>query len=222
MVASAAVTAAVVLAACGGGGGDKSAEVASLSGGATTTAAGSGEEASEEDFQEAMLDYAACMREHGVDMDDPQFDSDGRVTMRVGDDDEGDGAAGGSGPREDPDFAEAEEECRDIIESVRSEFQPDEEQQAEMQESLLAFAECMRAEGIDFPDPQFDSDGRPVFDAEEDRRMQFDPEDSGFQAAQEKCQEELGEGAGLRIGGPAGGGGGPQLEEGGGDEEGGD
>ena len=62
----------LLLAACGGGGAE-SAKVATLSTGdvtATTTA----DSLSVEDTEQAMLDYAACMRDNGVDMQDPTFD----------------------------------------------------------------------------------------------------------------------------------------------------
>src|SRR5687768_18346222 len=31
-------------------------------------------------FEDAMVDYAACMREHGIDMPDPTFENDGGGT----------------------------------------------------------------------------------------------------------------------------------------------
>src|SRR4029079_1516174 len=34
---------------------------------------------------------------------------------------------------------------------------------ASLRTQLLAYAQCMRDNGVDFPDPQFDSDGRPQF-----------------------------------------------------------
>jgi hypothetical protein len=34
---------------------------------------------------------------------------------------------------------------------------------ASLRTQLLAYAKCMRDNGVDFPDPQFDSDGRPQF-----------------------------------------------------------
>jgi hypothetical protein len=59
------------------------------------------EEEQEERKQEA-LEFARCMREHGIDMPDPQFDEDGGVQIR------------GSGPGfdpDDPDFEAAQKEC---------------------------------------------------------------------------------------------------------------
>jgi hypothetical protein len=69
LVAMLALTLAV--AACGGGG--KANGVASLSGAnkptATTSPGGS------HDDRQAALDFARCMRQHGIDMPDPKFNS---------------------------------------------------------------------------------------------------------------------------------------------------
>ena len=37
-------------------------------------------------------------------------------------------------------------------------------EQVTFEEGVLNFAQCMREEGIDFPDPSFDIDGNPEFD----------------------------------------------------------
>jgi hypothetical protein len=34
------------------------------------------------DFQESLLDFAACMRDHGIDMPDPEFGADGLPDFR--------------------------------------------------------------------------------------------------------------------------------------------
>ena len=46
------------------------------------------------------------------------------------------------------------------MEDAVGEIEIDPEQQAEMQEEMLEFAECMREHGIDMPDPVFGDDGR--------------------------------------------------------------
>ena len=97
-----------------------------------------------------MLEFAECMRDHGVDMPDPQFDGDGggggMIEMTADPDDEG--------------FEEAQEACQPILEDAMGEIELDPEQEAEMREQLLEFAECMRDHGIDMPDPVFGEDGR--------------------------------------------------------------
>jgi len=60
-----------------------------------------------EEFKEDALAFAECMREHGVDMPDPQFSGDGKVQMRIG-------GPGSSGPSPDsPAFRQAQEACQD-------------------------------------------------------------------------------------------------------------
>jgi hypothetical protein len=70
------------------------------------------------------------------------------------------------------------------------------------QEAMLAFAACMRAEGLDFPDPTPDEEGnlrfgRPGGDGG------FDPSQREvITAARDACAEHL---EGLELGGPGGG-----------------
>ena len=39
----------------------------------------------EQEFKEQALKFARCMREHGIDMPDPQFEGGGRMTQRMED-----------------------------------------------------------------------------------------------------------------------------------------
>ena len=87
---------ALALAACGTpADGD---QVASLSGGdATTTTKGTGDDG--KDPQQQAIDFARCMREHGVDMPDPTGDG---LLVRRGE--------GGPDP-ESEEFQQAEKAC---------------------------------------------------------------------------------------------------------------
>jgi hypothetical protein len=60
-------------------------------------------------MREQALEFAKCMREHGVDMPDPQFSEDGGMTINAGT--EG-GEPGALGP-DDDEFQAAAEECGD-------------------------------------------------------------------------------------------------------------
>jgi hypothetical protein len=65
---------------------------------------------SEEDraeMQDRFLEYAKCMREHGIDMPDPDFSGNGGAFV-VG------GGPDGVNPN-DPDFKEADEACNDKL-----------------------------------------------------------------------------------------------------------
>jgi hypothetical protein len=127
--------------------------------------------------REAMLAYAKCMRENGVDMPDPQFDG-GRVMQRGPD---------GKVPREK--LRKAEEACREHMEKIEPPELSDEQQQ-EMKDAALAHARCMREQGIEnFPDPTFDEDGGAQIRIGPGTGL--DPEDPDFQAAEEACRDEL-------------------------------
>ena len=122
---------------------------------------------------DAMLEYAQCMRENGVPMEDPEPGGRGGVLV--------------NGKDVDPDAVRAaEEECGHLMEGMLPE---DGEMgvPAEQQEAMLAQAQCMRERGWDVPDPQFDG-GRVQMRLEGG----IDPEDPAFQADQEECAEESG------------------------------
>jgi hypothetical protein len=133
----------------------------------------------DEDPQEAALRWARCMREHGVDVPDPQVDSKGRVTVRAG-------SAKPSLDRSNDKFRQAVEACGNPLGNARP--QVTEEQREQMQETMLSFARCMREHGIDMPDPEF-SDGGGLFRAGLGRGV--DPNDADFQAAQKACEPIL-------------------------------
>ena len=96
--------------------------------------------------RKAMLDFARCMRQHGVDMPDPQFNGN-RIMQR--------------GPQK-VDRAKmrvADKACASIRDSIK----PPEmsaEKKEEFKQAALANAKCMREHGIkNFPDPIFDENG---------------------------------------------------------------
>jgi hypothetical protein len=129
----------------------------------------------------AMVAYAECMRDFGFDFPDPVLvDGEWRVDY--------DGI-----DLESADYQEAEVEC----ERVRQEALPDSDtvddpaDRAEIEaelELMLEFAECMRDEGIDFPDPQIDDDGVISGPA-----GPSDGDWDSFNAANASCEEKLNE-----------------------------
>jgi len=203
--------AALVLAACGSGGGDDADGVASLGSGDETTTTdgdsgggGGGRTGDDAEFQDAMLEYAQCMRDEGIDFPDPEFSGEGGAFSVMGPSD--------GGPPTEADEAEmeaADEACRPILEDVRDSMpQPSPEEQAEMQDEMLAFAECMREQGIDWPDPVFDDDEgglRVRVGSGEGNDGGPDPRDPDVQDAMEECGAE--DGGVIVRGGPAGAGG---------------
>jgi hypothetical protein len=173
----------LLIAACGG---SDSPEVANLGDAATTETEQTDTTVTPEDQEEALLAYAECMRGEGIDFPDPQFSGDGEGGLFIGPD-------SGIDPN-DPDFQAADETCRSHLEAIRPEFDP--EQAQELQDAALAFAQCMRDQGYDVPDPEFEEGGgmRQLFGEN------LDPNDPDVQAAMEKCQEssfgDLGPGPG--------------------------
>jgi hypothetical protein len=185
-------------AACGDGPVGTS-EVASIDGTDGEQAQGAADDGDEEEVtpeerEDAMLEFAACMREHGVDMPDPQVNGDGGVIVKAG------GPEGGGPPSEAEreDVEAAHEACEPILEDAFAdapELSPEEE--AEQRDRMLAFTECMREHGIDMPDPEFgEGPGgmRLRVGGPEGEAPGFDPESPEFQDAQEACDDELGEG----------------------------
>ena len=151
---------ALLLGACGGdsGGLDQVASLGDTGDDGSTGDSGDdqSEPLTEEERQQAHLDFAACMREHGVDMPDPEFTDDGGVMMRQ------DASAA---PGEAPDMEAmdaAHEACEYLLEDVINErmAQLDPEEEERMKQQALDFAKCMREHGVDMPDPQFDGGGR--------------------------------------------------------------
>jgi len=190
----------LLVAACGGG--ESTSEIASLQEQEADTA-GSTTAAAAVDPDQAILDFAACMREHGIDMPDPEINSAGGgfgFTIQGE-------ASDGSGPdqAEMQKMQDANEACSHFLEGVVSEFEPVD--MTKMQDQMLAFSQCMRDNGIDYPDPEFSDDGGVTIIGGEGFAM--DPSDPAFQAAQEACQEIFGGGGpGFVIGGDSGGPGG--------------
>jgi hypothetical protein len=175
--------------------------VAALEDGAATTSEEDESTASnsngDDDPGEVALAWAKCMREQGIDVPDPEVDENGRVRVMI----QGRRAAEGV---QDDTFEKAREECGSPFGDAGPP-QLSEEERAQMQETMLEFAACMREHGVDMPDPDFSGGGgRFGFGG-----ANIDPQSSTFQKAQEACQDIIGDafggrGPGLRVGGGPG------------------
>jgi hypothetical protein len=199
--------------------------VATLSGSdsSTTTTAPADSNA---DSEQAMLDFAQCMRDNGLpDFPDPVVGSDGSLSFGF----RGQGAGdAGIDPGSDA-FRTAMQACGDKLQGIafggnRGQFDP-----TQLQDQLLAVASCLRDKGYDVTDPQLDFTGGgpaggqrgPTAGSEgqtgppEGGRFQifgpnFDLTDPDNQAALQACADSVGmQGFGLRVGGAPGGPGGP-------------
>lgn len=158
---------ALVASACGGSDarGDG---VATLGGGARD----GGARSSDGDAREAFVRYAECMRDRGVDMPDPRAGEGGMTIV-----------GGRPGEAPDDDFEDADEECRHLLPDRGEGPQLSPEQQDALEEAELAYADCMREQGVDYPDPDFGDGGAVVRIGEGG----VDPTDPEFQAADEEC-----------------------------------
>lgn len=202
---------ALFLAACGGTGNEKASGVASLGGGATSTTVAKG---TTTDTRTLWLDAAACLRKNGLDFPDPTFDANGRPQFAQNGQERGPGAVF---RQNDPKSQAARTACKPELDKIRAQFAPATPQEAaQRKQQILAMAACMREQGVDFPDPTFDANGRPQFSGGggpggggggggTDRRN-----DPAFQKAREACRAKLGDQFPGRPGGggPGGTGGG--------------
>lgn len=139
-----AVTTAPLLLLFAGCGSSESAQVASLSSGSAQLSA-----STTADSSDAQLAFAKCMRENGVDMADP--DPNGGFGTR------------GNIHLSDPKFQAGMKKCEDLIASGGDLM--DRDFDSASQEKMLELAKCMRQNGVDMPDPQFDANGTMKLDS---------------------------------------------------------
>ena len=175
-----AVGSVLVLGACGGGG--------------TSSAAASTRSADREAAQ--AVKFAQCMRQHGIDMPDPQVTNNGRdfsVQFRVGT---------GSNKPDDAKMQAAQNGCKQFMPNGGR--PPSAADQQRMLDQATKFAECMRSHGVDFPDPQVSSNGAVEIGggpSNSGNAPTFNKDDPRVQQAQAACQHLLpgAGGGGLRA-----------------------
>jgi hypothetical protein len=195
-------------AACGGSGSGSNDGVASIKTASDTSSdsdsADNDKDKKETNPEDAMLAFARCMREHGVDMPDPDTSGgNGVVTFSAG------AVAGEKLDGDTNKFQEAHEACKDLMGDAGPQNMSPEQQQ-EMQDQALAFSRCMREHGVNMPDPSFDGEGHVTMTIGDDNGI--DPTDPKFEDAQQACGSTFG---------PGGAKGGPGLSVGGGKADGG-
>jgi hypothetical protein len=120
------------IAACGGST-SSSSTTGSTRGTAVASSAGAGGR------YQARLAYAKCMRTHGVKVPDPS--PSGAIP------------AGLRGLRSSPNFKAANQACASLRRTAFGFGSLSPARQAQVQQGLIKFAQCMRAHKIKFPDP---------------------------------------------------------------------
>ena len=116
--------------------------------------------------EERSRDFAKCMRDNGIDLPDPEPGGNPGLYGKV--------------DRTDPDFDRARRACREHLPGGGdlSKLDP------KSLDQLRAFAQCMRDNGIDLPDP--DPDGGELTGL-----AGIDRDAPAFRAALDTCRDQL-------------------------------
>lgn len=157
----------LALGACGSG--DDGGGVATLDTGGSAAPSASGS------VEKEVTDYVECLRKQGIELPDPTVNADGEVTL--------------GRPQNLPDidrdkFEAAQKACGEPPAGVTTAAE-DMLANPEFQDAALKFAQCMREQGVDVPDPDFSKVGSGaggLFGG-------MDRDDPKVAAAIEKCQQ---------------------------------
>jgi hypothetical protein len=155
---------------------------------------------------EGALNYAKCMRDHGIDVPDPQRVGSGGIKMTM---------KGGPGA-DNAKMQAAQKDCQKYMKAGGGRAVSAAEK-AKVQNAMLAYAKCMRQHGVNMPDPKFSNGGGGVTFELGGRGKKGgstggpNPESPAFKKADEACHGKL---ADLPKGGP---GGGPSVQSSGSD-----
>jgi len=166
---------AMSLLACAGGGPAPTVPGAPGASGSPAASPGGAAAGPSQDPQDAMLAYAKCMRDNGVDFPDPQpISGTGGQIQAINID------------PTSPEFQKAQTACASKLPAFGGNLDPVANQK--FQDQMLAFAKCMRGHGIDFPDPKFDSGGGA---SAIEVTGNVAPDSPAFQDAQKACGSNL-------------------------------
>jgi hypothetical protein len=169
---------ALVAAACSDSGG--SSKVASIDTG-SADASEQLESDSIEQTETAMLAFTQCLRDQGIDVDDPTMDADGNMQLPPI---SFTSVVEGTDPEAPmPDIDAIIAPCEEHLAGIVTTAGPGDMTDAE--DMFLAYAECMRSNGVDMPDPDFSSNGG-VIDLGSDGG-----DGATFEAADKECRHLL-------------------------------
>jgi hypothetical protein len=177
----AAAAAALALGACGSSSND--------GGGGAKGASG------QDKAFEGALKFSQCMREHGIDMPDPQRVGKGGIKL-----------SGGKGLNfNDPKTKSAQSACQKYMQIGGGETL-DPAKRAKLQEAALNYARCMRGHGVNMPDPKLAGNGGLTFQVGPGRGgpkssdgsgprsgVGANPDSPKFKAADKACNHFLGD-----------------------------
>ncbi len=174
------IAAAVLAAACSGS--DADSGVASIEDVVTQPPASATSPQVPQDTQSdeaSVLEFAACMRDGGIDFPDPTVDSAGNVGFDFA-------ALSDLSQLDVVELQSAFEACVSLLAGVSFGFERIFE--TEFQDDVVVFAGCMRENGIDMPDPDFAGilEGGQLFPG-----WNPDLDDPDFEVAFEACEDLL-------------------------------
>lgn len=136
------------------------------------------------DPADAALEYAQCMRDHGVNMEDPEVGSDGEMSINL------DGDTAGA---TDEELQAAEDECKPILDEAQPDRDPiSPEELAERQDQAVQMAQCMRDRGWDMPDPEVEEGGGIAVQNPPNVGGPGDPNFEKFEDDMRACEDEAG------------------------------
>ena len=142
--------------------------------------------------EQRALQFARCMRSHGVDIPDPKAGQGGNLQFHIG-------GPGANGPTPTQ-MQSAQTACNKY--APNGGRAPSPAQQQEMRDQALKFSRCMRAHGVDMPDPQTGPGGTSII--KRGSGPSINPSSPAFQSAQKACQGVLPKGASLHTSGGGG------------------
>jgi hypothetical protein len=156
-----------------------------LAAGAATGCGGSGASSAaskQAKAEQAALDFARCMRQHGVEVPDPK-PGGGHFAIRIS-------VKGGNGPAK---LKTAQAACQHFLKGAMA--PPSAADRQKMLEAGLKYAACMRKNGVDVPDPSPGEGGIKIGGPGSGPN----PDAPAFQRADAKCRTLLPGGGGPRL-----------------------
>jgi hypothetical protein len=131
--------------------------------------------------EEILTNFAACIRDHGFDVPDPEVNADGSLDLL--------GFRQSVG-QNNPNILNSPAllQCLPLLAEATFAQPPSPENEVELQDNILEFAQCVRDEGIDVPDPEFSGGVRAAMGA---MLQGAGGADSRVQEVFEKCANQI-------------------------------
>ena len=136
-------------------------------------------ELTDEDITKRFTD---CVREHGLNVSDPEVNADGTVNLRAIKDDLANNTVG------KVKSGEILDKCLPLLQGATFSKKESAEDQIELQDRLLEFAQCLRDYGHNVRDPIFSDDGRL---SKETMFAELKGSDSRVQRSINSCSERV-------------------------------